>query len=299
MTTADDSTSHDTAVASTAPRWMMLRAALPVAGLAVALPVATWLVDGRSQAERAATQLLMPLGLLWLALLLAACWAIAAGQRRWGGVLVLLWLMLTFGGNGMLADAAIQQIEWPPTQRPATAEEPLRTVIVLGGGAGLDPAKRPELKDDGQRVFAAAQLWHARQTQSIICTGISSRRKLTGPAEIGRRLLQSVGVPEQAIFEVGGPNTFGEMRALAALLEDPPAGFPQSGRIGLITSAFHMPRAMRLAEQARLPVVPIPCSYRSAPEDTPFSPIDLIPSAQAASTVAIVVKERLAGLLGR
>ena len=143
------------------------------------------------------------------------------------------------------------------------AELPLRAAVVLGGGVHMTPANQPEVGCDGQRVFTAAQLWHAGQTRAIICTG---ERVHVGDdqSEIARQLLESVGVPTRAIFEIGGENTTLEMRNLKQLLDAPPAGIDSTGDIAVFTSAFHMPRAIRLAEVNELNMIPIPCCYRKS-----------------------------------
>ena len=70
------------------------------------------------------------------------------------------------------------------------------------------------------------------------------------------------------------------------------------GGVALITSAFHMGRAMRLAQGERLDFEPFPTCYRSSVAGT-VSPKLLIPSADAASDFGRALKEVLAKLVGR
>jgi uncharacterized SAM-binding protein YcdF (DUF218 family) len=111
-------------------------------------------------------------------------------------------------------------------------------------------------------------------------------------------LLESVGVPTAVIFKVPGENTTQEMKGLKEFFANPPTAFPKSGDTALMTSAFHMRRAMRLAKSHQLDLEPLPCGYRSG-FFRRFSPRDMIPNADAASAFGTALKECLAGLVGR
>jgi len=178
----------------------------------------------------------------------------------------------------------------------AKRDKPFRAVIVLGGGAGVTQQQTKELNREGERIFSAAQLWHAGLVSSVICTG-STPSSAEHPRDISAELLQSVGVPTEVIFKAPGENTIQEMQALKEFLEAPPSGFPESGEIGLITSAFHMRRAMRLASAKDLDFHPLPCGYRRAYRG--FSPKALIPDADAVAVFGSAFKEKLASLVGR
>ena len=69
------------------------------------------------------------------------------------------------------------------------------------------------------------------------------------------------------------------------------------GRIGILTSAWHLPRAMRLAKANGFEAVAIPANYRTEK----FSPDPglLIPSASNLQKSRLVFKEILAGFVGR
>ena len=66
-----------------------------------------------------------------------------------------------------------------------------------------------------------------------------------------------------------------------------------------MTSAFHMPRAMRLAESQNLDLIPIPCAFRSSRANRPWKASDWVPTADAQSTLGLAMKELLAFVLGR
>ena len=74
--------------------------------------------------------------------------------------------------------------------------------------------------------------------------------------------------------------------------------FEDDSRVGLITSAWHLPRAERLANANGFSPHPIASNFESTPDMRPTVG-DLFPSAQAAEVIARVVKEWLAAAVGR
>lgn len=301
------------------PAWLLVL--VGTFALAALFPLGAWWTVGISEAQRAATELVMPVGAAWLLVAAAAIWQAATGRRATALGLAALWvaILLLFAAPG--PGWATQWSEVAPRQLSASSRHPLAAVIVLGGGAGLDPLNRPELSGDGQRVFSAAQLWHAGATRTIITTGRSPLGP-GDPAKVGAELLASVGVPPEVIFQVPGENTAQEMRALEQFFRDPPAAFAAAagptpgvitpaasagtaaGRqigppVGLITSASHMRRALRLAATRRLAFTPLTCCFRSGSPDQRWTPRQWIPDASGVERVSRALHEALAWLVGR
>lgn len=266
-------------------------------GFSILLVLLSYLVEGLQLATRSATDLVMPVGLIWVALFTGMVCFASQRIRPAAFFCAIGFLFVSITGNAYLSSKFIQSVEWPEVDPRATPDHPYRTVVVLGGGAGTTAERTPELHRDGERVFSAAQLWHAGLVSSIICTG-SASDGIDHPRDIGTALLESVGVPSDVIYKVPGENTTQEMEGVKAFFADPPDGFPTAGDDALITSAFHLPRAMRLAQKYELDFDPLPCGYRSG-FFSRFSPRDLIPKAEAAADFAAALKERLGGLVGR
>lgn len=265
--------------------------------LAGGLVVATYLQLDGATAMRAATDLVMPLGLVWCSTFFLAVFAFFSGKRPLGIGLSLGWIVLGMIGNDYIARKIMGPVEWPRDPSVLADKTPFRTVVSLGGSISMNEDGTFELGGEGQRVMLAAQLWHSGAAQSVICTGTSSEGT-TDPSVACRTMLESVGLPSTMIYEIKGRNTFEEMQSLKQFLLNPPEGFPAEGRVGLITSAFHMRRAIRLAEDRNLELVPLPCSFRVGIQ-TKFSPRALIPDAGSAATLATACKERLAEIVGR
>ncbi len=254
-------------------------------------------LQGTPAAMHAATDCFMPLGLLWWSCLFLAVVALSSGYRKVAIAFLIQFMVIGVIGNGQIAKWAMATVEMPRDPQTLAATDPFRCVILLGGSVSVAADGTFELNSDGQRVMLTAQLWHAGKTASIITTG-TSIADLPDPRETGRQMLQSVGVPAAAIYEISGRNTFEEMQRLKQFVSNPPKTFPAEGRIALVTSAFHIPRAIRHAEQHGLDLVPLPCSHRVG-KSTPFTPAELIPTAGHAQTLALASKEWLAWLVGR
>ena len=113
-----------------------------------------------------------------------------------------------------------------------------------------------------------------------------------------RVLLMGMGVPGSAVERLVGPKTTSEeLSALAARAPQEPWK-----RVGLVTSAWHLPRAMRLAERsgiarAGVEVVPIPADYRGT--GTMVTIVHLLPSEEGLGNLRIFVWEILGMAMGR
>ena len=125
-------------------------------------------------------------------------------------------------------------------------------ILVLGGGVG--PAAPPEVPDPNlteaaDRVWHAARLYHRGAAPRIIVSGGSLLDRPSDPAtteaEGMRRFLVDLGVPNAAIVSEGeSRNTRENVRNTRRIVGD--------GRVALVTSAQHMPRALQMAREAGL-----------------------------------------------
>ncbi len=250
--------------------------------------------DLRLVAEKGATALVMPFGLCWLISLFCCLIAWKRGERSLFRLAALLSVILYLAGNGVLAKWLLRSLEYEYLTCLPLDSGNYDTVILLGGGTGTRPGNLAELGFAGDRVFLAAELFHAGKTRHILCTGTKIERLDRGgsnPGEAAIVLLGRVGVPTDCLTYVEGRTTSEEMRQLASVLPDKP-------RVGLITSAWHMRRAVRLARAEGLTVLPLPADFRSPVDMTPTL-LDWIPDSYSAESNRIACKEWLAYCVGR
>ncbi len=204
--------------------------------------------------------LCMPTGLLWLGLALAAVWAFKRGLRGLGAFLALLFLGFGLAGNPQVGALLLGHLESTIPALPENAA-PLDALFVLGGGSQMDAQGRPLLGLSGDRILEAARLWHAGKVRCLVASGASDDAR-TGRRNLGAEtceLWRSLGIPSKAVRFLDEPCfiTRDEIQAYGRLQAR--EGWQ---RVGLLSSAWHLPRAMALAKGAGLEVVPIPSDRR-------------------------------------
>lgn len=193
-----------------------------------------------------------------------------------------------------VADALLKPLE--DDARAAAAAAPrccYASIVVLGAGVTTAaPPLRPEpaLTDTSDRLWYAARLYHRGLAPRIIVSGGSyaARRgaQAQTEAEAMRQVLVDLGVPADSIvLERNSLNTIDNIREVRTLVG--------TERVALVTSGFHMPRALRLAQQAGLNVEAFPTDWRIVPLFRPEWEA-FLPSVDAMATVVIALREYMA-----
>jgi uncharacterized SAM-binding protein YcdF (DUF218 family) len=245
------------------------------------------------------TQFVMPPASMAVGLLLGGVLAVV-GLRRFGMLVAVLAVAQTLVMSfPPVADALLEPLQ--DKARAAAAHAPAccyDAIVVLGGG--MTPAAppflmEPDLSDGADRIWYAAQLYHRGVARRIIVSGGSFVEQRGGPAtseaEAMRRFLIDLGVPLEAIVSEGNSlNTLGNIRNVRQMVGD--------ARVALITSAFHMPRALKIARQGNLNVGAFPTDWRLPPEARP-SWENWVPSIAAMAWSSISLREHVALLLDR
>jgi uncharacterized SAM-binding protein YcdF (DUF218 family) len=251
---------------------------------------------GRSVAEKVATELVMPIAVIcWISLGLAFK-NFFRGQRTAAGALFLFSLAIYLGSHPVLSRWLVSSLEnkYPP----ATIAElkPFDTIVVLGGGTSVTPNGQAQLAEAGDRLSLAARLYHQKLASRIVVTGDALRGfpedARFDPSKQSLQILLESGVPAEVVEELPGTNTSEEI----AELKKHEAWWREQ-RCGLITSAFHMPRTMKLVEKQGIELVPLVADLRQPIRDSGF--IDWLPKASAARGIELALREYLGMLVGR
>jgi uncharacterized SAM-binding protein YcdF (DUF218 family) len=256
------------------------------------------LLGGITMLEKILTTLVMPVGLVWLGLITSTYLLLMSRQKLLGIFSLSCLLIFTLGGNQLVSNYLAYSLEAPFTQIDISQIPPLDAVVVLGGGTSSTYNNRAQLGMAGDRVATAARLYHSGQVKKIICTGSQSFRAT--PEDLHSReeaklILTEFGIPPDAIVLLEGENTSQEMNSLKSWIpENIKSAKP---RIGLITSAWHLKRAQRLANSHSLDFEPIPSNFISGPIN--LSPHWIIPSGDNLATTGRIVKEYLAAIVSR
>lgn len=199
-----------------------------------------------------------------------------------GGVLVLMRLRRLGRAIGTFAiaqmvlfcfmpvgDALMMPLE-DRARAAAAAASPCcyQFIVVLGAGVTTAaPPLRPEaeLTDSSDRLWYAARLYRRGLAPRIVVSG-GSFGELGGAvqseAEAMRQVLVDFGVPEESItLEARSLNTIDNIRNVRTLVG--------AQRVALVTSGYHMPRALRLARLAHLDAEAFPTDWQIVPYARP------------------------------
>lgn len=209
---------------------------------------------------------------------LGALGAIAAGFGARGAGLTLL-AVSVFGLGFLGLSPAANWLLIPLEQRfPRAAADPAPTgIVVLGGSFDTVVAgSRHEiaLTEAAERLTEIAELARRWPEARIVFTGGSNALIYDGAteAELAARMLDSFGVArERVTLEDRSRNTLENVRFTRDIVTPKPGE-----RWLLVTSAYHMPRAMGCFRAAGFPVEAWPVDYRTrGPEDArrPFSSV--------------------------
>lgn len=271
--------------------WIALLATM---ALPLCLVAFAWIVDGRLMGEKMMTRLVQPNGAMWVALFGLAWFAWAKRVPALAVAIAAVWLGFGIGGSARVAAGLARTVEAEFINIDPYEAEPFDAIILLGGGAYIGPTDEFQLGRAGDRVLTTARLWHAGKADYIICTGefIDTEPEQPTIGEISAKLLSDVGVPREKIIILKGENTQQELKYIREWVDEQ----SEPKRLGLVTSAWHMRRAMKLADANELEVEPLPCHFISA-ED--FNTLHIVPDADNLATTGAIIKEYLGAAIGR
>ena len=137
-------------------------------------------------------------------------------------------------------------------------------IIVLGGG--VDPEMTtargtPAINSSGARIVVAAELANRYPKARLVYVGGSSslRSATSSEADVAEGIFKNLGIRDDRLqLERKSRNTDENVRFSLQLIDPKPGE-----RWLLVTSAFHMPRAMGLFRKAGLTVDPYPVDWRT------------------------------------
>ena len=195
------------------------------------------------------------------AALMATRWRRLARVLLWGGSLALV-----AGGLSPLGDALIRPLEYrfeaPDLERVGVS---IAGIIVLGGGADQQATGTPQiagLNEAAERYTEAVALARRLPGARLVFAGGSGGLITADPpeAETAGRLFEALGVASDRItLETASRDTYENALFTARMLKPGP-----NQRWLLVTSAWHMPRAMGCFRRVGFAVEPWPVDYRTA-----------------------------------
>ncbi len=209
--------------------------------------------------------LINPYSLIFIAM--AAAVVLAWKRRRKAAAIAATFAFaaLWFFSSGLAVWMLGLPLESPYTpERLAEDYETADAIVLLGGGMSFpgDDFKYGDCNAACDRVWHAARLYAAGKAPVVVASG-------TNDLAATALLLKQAGVPETAMkFDGESRNTAENFANTAALFGAPDAAggthAARKPRVLVVTSAWHMRRALLLAERAGLDAIPAPCDYMAA-----------------------------------
>jgi uncharacterized SAM-binding protein YcdF (DUF218 family) len=225
----------------------------------------------------------LPLG--WVvALLLVALIA----KKRWpvmAALAVLYICSMPWVGNHLT--------RWLESRYLAVAIEQVGradAIVPLGGifGPPAPEGYLPNVGEANERLEAGIRLWQQKKADWLVFTGgrLPWGKQAEVEGVLSMRAAVARGIPAERIVvtrEVG--NTVDESLAVADLMRE--RGW---GKIVLVTSAWHMPRAARLFRAAGVNFVPFPVDFQINPGTSPTL-LDFLPGAAGLQRTETALRE--------
>jgi uncharacterized SAM-binding protein YcdF (DUF218 family) len=188
-------------------------------------------------------------------------WCRPARALLWGGLAALL-----IAGLSPLGDVLIRPLEGrfprPDLDRPGA---PVTGIIVLGGGEDGRAADSPQLaplNEAAERYTETVALARRFPGARLVFSGgsLGLLGNVPSEADLAGRLFEALGIAGDRItLEREARDTFENARLTARILEPKPGE-----RWLLVTSAWHMPRAMGAFRRAGFAVEAWPVDYRTS-----------------------------------
>ncbi|WP_110189459.1 YdcF family protein [Pokkaliibacter plantistimulans] len=199
---------------------------------------------------------------LCLVLLFFAWWLIRAGRRLGQHLLAGVILFFALLSVWPVGDYLLQPLEDRFQRAPLTTD--IAGIIVLGGGEEAELSKArgtEEFNWAAERYMALLPLLQSYPQAKVLVSGASGNplaQHISG-AIVAERWLRDAGVKADIVFEHKARNTWENASNLQPWHYQDPRPWL------LVTSAFHMPRAVGVFRKRGWNVVAYPVDYRSFP----------------------------------
>ena len=200
-----------------------------------------------------------PLGLACLLLVVAL---IMSWKRpRWVPLPVALALIvLLISSNSWVANGIVQSLEWQNIPKGSLPQAD--AIVVLGGAtrSAFRPRPAPDLNEGGDRIIYGAELYREGKAPVIIASGGRIEWRGGGPSESAdmATILEMMGVPPAAIRQdPTSLNTYENAVNVGEIMKK-----EGINRILLVTSAMHMPRALKIFQKQGIEAIAAPTDFQ-------------------------------------
>jgi uncharacterized SAM-binding protein YcdF (DUF218 family) len=226
---------------------------------------------------------------LWIIIMMVLALLSRTPSRKKNYFLLAL-LMTVFFSNDWVIKNLLSRYQAEPM--PMKAGERYGVGVLLGGMAGFDENTRTGyFQPHSDRFIQALKLYRQGHIGKIIVTGGQanpfSHNDLRESDFVVENLV-AMGVPRDDVMnERDSRNTIENAAFTGRIMDSLHIQEP----FVLITSAYHMPRAMRIFRKKGIPVRPFPCDYFIKPSRPGFDWQSLMPGTSAFNHWSDLLKE--------
>ena len=209
-------------------------------------------------------------------------------KKKWS--LILLLVVIIIFSNPIVSRICISYLEkeHPPINLETLPK--FGSIVVLSGMVRTiitaDKKIEYEFNESFDRIYAAIKLVKLNKTDNIILTSGKMPWSLgMTKAEFLKKYLIENGVKSENIILTSQVyNTAQEAEEISKILNI-------NEKFGLITSSFHMPRALKTFKAKNLNAYPIPVDFRTS--HSRFTLLNLVPSSQSLSNISLFIREMM------
>jgi uncharacterized SAM-binding protein YcdF (DUF218 family) len=225
---------------------------------------------------------------LWVLIILIVAWLSRNPYRRRRWLAAGLGVFLFFS-NPYIIQRLIQAYQWPP--KAMEKGEQYEAGILLGGMMGYDPAAGDAFfNGSSDRFIQTLKLYKQGHIRKIIVSGGNAMRPNSSfrEADYLAGNLLAMGVPAADIWrDRDARNTVENAQYAHRILDSMGIRTP----VVVVTSSWHMPRAVKIFEAEGLAVRPYPANYIAPPSNRRFGLNHLLPSGDAMGHWNLYLKE--------
>ena len=223
-------------------------------------------------------------------LLLLLSWKKFTRPQRWAlGSIAAGTIILWIPSLPIVARLLLESLkgQFPPPSEIVLRK--LDVIVVLSGGygRGMDPNDDELTSDTSGRVKCGVQAFQGSGARWLVMSGSSYQGGETQDGVLMRALALKLGVPaEQVLIEPYSRSTFEHPIELGRMKEISP-----ENRIGVATTAWHIPRAIREFKRYFREVAAISCNSPGVP--LPPDPMRFMPRVEALGFSTTLLHEYL------
>ena len=195
----------------------------------------------------------------WI-LILFIVWLVTKNRRLKKRLLFAIAIIALLFSNGYLENEA--ELAWQVNKSGLTQGKQYEAGILLGGMAGYDRYKVAHFSGASDRFIQTNSLYHQGIIKKIIVSSGNASLFIKEPGEadfLTAEFIKAGVSPKDILTEDKSRNTFENATFSKHIIDS----LHLKGPYVLISSANHLPRALRVFKKANLDVVPYPCAFHA------------------------------------